>query len=48
MPDEDQLHAWSNAIFVREVTYERTGLTQILAIGPARDGTLLELVAVPP
>ncbi len=45
---EDTLHAWRNAILVREVVYERTGLTQILAIGPARDGKLLELIAVPP
>lgn len=46
--DEDTLHAWRNAILVREVLYEPTGLTQILAIGPGRDGKLLELIAVPP
>ena len=42
----DALHAWRNAVFVREVEWE--GQAQVLAIGPARDGRLLELIAVPP
>lgn len=41
----DVLHAWRNVI--RTVEQEYAGETRLLAIGPARDGALLELVVVP-
>ena len=41
----DITHAWENAI--RIIEYEYHGQDRILLIGPAADGTLLELVAVP-
>ncbi|WP_134324746.1 hypothetical protein [Cumulibacter soli] len=43
--DADILHAWTNAI--RYVEYEYNGEDRLLIIGPAADGALLELVAVP-
>jgi hypothetical protein len=44
VPPEDTLHAWRNAQFTEEVEY--AGETRLFVIGPARDGTLLELIAV--
>lgn len=38
-------HAYENAL--RVVEYEYHGEERLLVIGPARDGMLLELVAVP-
>ncbi len=40
----DILHAWDNALRIvpQEYDYE----TRLLALGPARDGALLELVVV--
>ena len=41
----DIVHAWENAL--RLVEYEYDGEERLLVIGPARDFTFLELVAVP-
>lgn len=41
----DVLHAWRNVL--RTVEHEYDGETRLLAIGPALDGALLELVVVP-
>lgn len=41
----DVTHAWDNAL--RLVEYEYAGEDRLLAIGPDRQGRLLELVAVP-
>ncbi len=43
--DADMLHAWRNVIATAEQEYD--GEIRIIAIGPARDGELLELVLVP-
>lgn len=43
--DADILHAFRNAVLVREVTWH--GIEQVLIIGPALNGRLLELIAVP-
>lgn len=43
--DEEILHAFENAI--RYVEYDYNGEDRLLIIGPAADGTLLEIVAVP-
>lgn len=43
--DADILHAWRNAIRLSEQDYG--GGTRVIAVGPARNGGLLELVAVP-
>jgi hypothetical protein len=40
--DDDMLHAFRNALRVIELEYN--GHVQLLVIGPARDGALLELV----
>ena len=40
----DIVHAWENAL--RLVEYEYDGEKRLLVIGPARDSTFLELVAV--
>lgn len=45
VPDEDIVHAFRNAL--RLVEWEYQGQEQLLVIGPARDGTLLELIALP-
>lgn len=45
LTDADVLHAWRNVI--RTVEQEYDGETRLLAIGPALDGALLELVLVP-
>ena len=42
---DDILHAWENAM--RLIEYEYEGEERLLVIGPARNGALLELVAVP-
>ena len=44
--DADILHAWRNALRVAEEDYR--GESRIIAVGPARNGALLELVVVPP
>lgn len=41
----DIRHAWDHAIRVR--TFEYDGEERILVVGPAPDGALLELVALP-
>jgi uncharacterized DUF497 family protein len=41
----DVLHAWRKVM--RTVEQDYAGETRLLAIGPARDGALLELVVVP-
>jgi hypothetical protein len=43
--EADIRHAWQQA--VRYVEYEYDGEERLLVIGPALDGTMLELVAVP-
>lgn len=43
--EDDVLHAWRNVM--RTVEQEYDGEIRLLAIGPARDGSLLELVVVP-
>jgi uncharacterized DUF497 family protein len=43
--EADIRHAWQQA--VRYVEYEYDGEERVLVIGPARDGAMLELVAVP-
>ncbi|MCL1799815.1 MAG: hypothetical protein FWG25_00405 [Promicromonosporaceae bacterium] len=43
--DTDILHAWENATFYREYEYDFE--SRHLVIGPALNGELLELVAVP-
>ena len=43
--EADALHAWRNAI--KYATFEYTGEERVFIIGPAQDGRLLELVAVP-
>lgn len=40
--DDDMLHAWRNQL--RYVLLEYNGELQYLVIGPASDGTVLELV----
>lgn len=45
LTDADVLHAWRNVIRTVEQDYD--GETRLLAIGPALDGALLELVVVP-
>lgn len=45
LAEEDVLHAWRNVLRTVEQDYD--GETRLLAIGPARDGALLELVVVP-
>jgi len=45
IPDADILHAWRNVLRVAEQDYG--GESRLIAIGPARDGALLELVLVP-
>ncbi|MDU0347641.1 hypothetical protein [Actinomyces sp. MRS3W] len=42
---DDVVHAWENAL--RLVEYEYDGEERLLVIGPAKDSSLLELVAVP-
>ena len=42
---EDIEHAFTNAL--RYVSYEYNGEERLLIIGPAQNGKLLELVAVP-
>lgn len=42
--DEDILHAWRNQLRYVLLTYGEDEVLQYLAIGPARDGALLELV----
>ena len=43
--DADILHAWRNVLRVAEQAYG--GESRIIAVGPARNGALLELVLVP-
>jgi uncharacterized DUF497 family protein len=43
--DADVLHAWRNVLRVAEQDYG--GESRIIAVGPARNGALLELVVVP-
>lgn len=43
--DEDIRHAYRNAM--RIIEWEYHGRRQLLFLGPARDGTMLELVALP-
>ena len=43
--DADILHAWRNVLRVAEQDYD--GESRVIAIGPARNGALLELVLVP-
>ena len=43
--EADVLHAWRNAI--KYGTFEYDGEERVFVVGPARDGRLLELVAVP-
>lgn len=43
--DADILHAWRNVLRVAEQDYD--GQSRIIAVGPARNGALLELVLVP-
>jgi uncharacterized DUF497 family protein len=43
--DSDIRHAWANAI--RLIEYEYGGEERLLVIGPGRDGSFVELVAVP-
>jgi hypothetical protein len=43
--EEDIIHAWNNAM--RLIEFDHDGEEQLLIIGPARSGDLLELVAVP-
>ncbi len=45
LPDADILHAWRNVLRVAEQDYG--GENRIIAVGPARNGALLELVVVP-
>jgi uncharacterized DUF497 family protein len=45
LAEEDVLHAWRNVL--RTVEQDYAGETRLLAIGPTRDGALLELVVVP-
>ncbi len=45
IPDADILHAWRNVLRVAEQDYG--GESRVIAVGPARDGALLELVLVP-
>jgi len=45
LTDADVLHAWRNVMRTVEQDYD--GETRLLAIGPALDGALLELVVVP-
>ena len=45
LTDADVLHAWRNVM--RTVVQDYDGETRLLAIGPALDGALLELVVVP-
>ncbi len=45
IPDADILHAWRNVLRVAEQDYG--GENRIIAVGPARNGALLELVIVP-
>lgn len=45
LSDADILHAWRNVMNTVEQDYD--GETRLLAIGPALDGALLELVIVP-
>lgn len=40
--DDDMLHAFRNAVVIVEQEYK--GQLQNLVIGPARDGSLLELI----
>jgi len=43
--DADILHAWRNVLRVAE--QDHGGESRLIAIGPARNGALLELVLVP-
>lgn len=43
--DADILHAWRNVLRVAEQDYD--GEARLIAVGPARNGSLLELVLVP-
>lgn len=43
--DADVLHAWENVMATAEQEYD--GEVRIIAIGPDRNGALLELVLVP-
>lgn len=43
--DDDIRHAWRNVVATAEQEFD--GELRIIAIGPARDGALLELVLVP-
>lgn len=43
--DADIIHAWEQAIYLADQEYD--GEERIFAIGPDRQGRLLELVAVP-
>jgi len=45
IPDADILHARRNVLRVAEQDYG--GESRVIAVGPARDGALLELVLVP-
>lgn len=45
IPDADILHAWRNVLRVAE--QDCGGESRIIAVGPARNGALLELVVVP-
>lgn len=45
IPDANILRAWRNALRVAEQDY--CGESRVIAVGPARDGALLELVLVP-
>ncbi len=45
IPDADILHAWRNVLRVAEQDYG--GESRVIAVGPARNGALLELVLVP-
>ncbi|PZU49462.1 MAG: hypothetical protein DI571_02310 [Arsenicicoccus sp.] len=45
IPDADIRHAWRNALRIAEQDYD--GEARLIAVGPARNGALLELVLVP-
>jgi hypothetical protein len=45
LPDDDIWHAWRNVLRVADQDYE--GESRVIAVDPARNGALLELVLVP-
>lgn len=45
LSDDDIWHAWRNVLRVAEQEYD--GEARVIAVGPAHNGALLELVIVP-